>query len=626
MVKINAHERFTTIARKLIPTGQESEYHKHLPEGVTFDEKGNAWLYIPAPEKQKVHTIFTAHMDTVSKELKEIEIVSDGRYLSSNDNTIVGADDKAGIVCLEALILNKVPGLYYFFVEEEGGGRGSAYAAEKMYKKHEDSPVVKHNLDIKHVISFDRYGTNSIISKQSGGICCSDEFVRALSDEFANKGGLFMEDDTGGTFTDSAYFMELVSECTNISVGYYDQHTVHEAQDIIYLQRLCEVLPLISWHELPASRTPKEKSYRSIINKDKPKTKAKTTTYYPRGNTYYDGGWGGWYYDDEDRDYWATPHSNGWDSKKQTKYSNDWKEIPDHVIDRFDTLYDEITTGYNRLVHPICVMYDEMILADFTKKNQELFTIASEDKDDEEYAKFTDVKNVVNIIEELSLGLTISQKDAEFLSDKAKEYFDTTTAYLIQKYVRDGSIITPIDSGTDIVEETKKKDKIITSFAHVPMPNLTTAMAHFSKQIQYKGKDYDMSLCKIVQNIKYHLINEYPDEDLSTILSNLDYLISYKEEKSDDLVDIVFNMLSELALWSEEGYSLVYFYIDKIIPEIDKQNKLRDMLNEYHKDWLDFANVELKEFSTTNSKEDEESQATENETKSSVTLKEVTND
>ena len=53
-----------------------------------------------------------------------------------------------------------------------------------------------------------------------------------------------------------AKFMHIVPECTNISVGYYNEHTTREVQDIVYLQKLCKAVCEIDWDSLPIVRDP----------------------------------------------------------------------------------------------------------------------------------------------------------------------------------------------------------------------------------------------------------------------------------------------------------------------------------------------------------------------------------
>jgi hypothetical protein len=65
---------------------------------------------------------------------------------------------------------------------------------------------------------------------------------------------LYYKPDNTGVYTDSAEFVDLISECTNISVGYYNEHTETEKQDIEHLKKLCLAVCEISWEDLPISR------------------------------------------------------------------------------------------------------------------------------------------------------------------------------------------------------------------------------------------------------------------------------------------------------------------------------------------------------------------------------------
>jgi len=92
--------------------------------------------------------------------------------------------------------------------------------------------------------------------------CCSDEFVKALEEEF-KKNGLEYKDDPTGMWCDSGVFMEMIPECTNISVGYKSEHTFFEEQNITHLEKLVEVVLKIDWKNLPVKRDP-SKVTRSI--------------------------------------------------------------------------------------------------------------------------------------------------------------------------------------------------------------------------------------------------------------------------------------------------------------------------------------------------------------------------
>ena len=47
-----------------------------------------------------------------------------------------------------------------------------------------------------------------------------------------NKNGIELRPDDTGLFTDSANFIGVIKECTNISVGYYNEHSTSEIQNI----------------------------------------------------------------------------------------------------------------------------------------------------------------------------------------------------------------------------------------------------------------------------------------------------------------------------------------------------------------------------------------------------------
>jgi transcriptional regulator with XRE-family HTH domain len=48
--------------------------------------------------------------------------------------------------------------------------------------------------------------------------------------------------------------MEDIAECTNISVGYYNEHRGTEMQNISYLKRLAEASVKVDWENLPIKR------------------------------------------------------------------------------------------------------------------------------------------------------------------------------------------------------------------------------------------------------------------------------------------------------------------------------------------------------------------------------------
>jgi hypothetical protein len=144
------------------------------------------------------------------------------------------------------MIEKKIPGLYYFFIGEERGGIGSNKVASVF-----DS--VEHLRGVKRCVSFDRRNYYSVITEQLGMQCCSDEFASALAKEL-NKSGMNYSLDPTGIYTDSANFIDQIPECTNISVGYFSEHTVSERQNIDFLEKLAKASVKVNWESLPTAK------------------------------------------------------------------------------------------------------------------------------------------------------------------------------------------------------------------------------------------------------------------------------------------------------------------------------------------------------------------------------------
>lgn len=231
---------FLSLTSKTYPAGTEQQLKKFLPKEIQMDKAGNYFIKIGESE-----TAFTCHLDTCSYEQDPVthELLENG-YVRTDGYTILGADDKAGMTILLYMIHHQIPGLYYFFIEEEIGGIGSRNA-------------LIHHKDFfenyKRMISFDRRGTSDVITHQRGIRCCSDEFAFVLSERL-NEKGLSYKPSAEGVFTDSDRFKEVIPECTNVSVGYYDEHTENEHQDIVHLEKLAKACISIDWEALPSVR------------------------------------------------------------------------------------------------------------------------------------------------------------------------------------------------------------------------------------------------------------------------------------------------------------------------------------------------------------------------------------
>lgn len=210
-------------------------------------------------------TLFTAHVDTVHKEDGVNKYTTKGHFIHA-DRDVLGADDGAGVAILLHLIRNDVPAYYIFFQGEEKGGIGSSWLA-----KCDPNLLMEFN----RAIAFDRKETYSIISHQGYTRCASDEFCEKLAAELNTAEGEFMYcPDNTGLYTDTAEFTYLIPECTNISVGYSNEHTIKESLDINHFYLLSKAVLKIDWDSLPTVRNPNViESFETNYSYKKPETK-----------------------------------------------------------------------------------------------------------------------------------------------------------------------------------------------------------------------------------------------------------------------------------------------------------------------------------------------------------------
>lgn len=196
-------------------------------------------------------TMFVAHMDTADhgKSLK-VNHVFKGDWVMTDKTSVLGADDKAGMTVLFYLMQQQVPGFYLFVWGEERGRKGSI-----EFNKHWDVA----DLGFKRCVAFDRKGEDEIITKQAGRIGCSSEFTNALIEAFKAEGMTF-RGSPNGSYTDSFTFFDSIPECTNLAVGYVDQHSTSERQNLAFLEDVCYAAGRIDWEGLPTVQDTKERS------------------------------------------------------------------------------------------------------------------------------------------------------------------------------------------------------------------------------------------------------------------------------------------------------------------------------------------------------------------------------
>jgi len=225
------------------------------PLGVIEDDFGNLMLEIG----DNPRVMFCAHTDTVHRSGGKQECsAAEGSGLvrlhpDERISNCLGADNTAGVWLLMELIKAGTPGLYVFHRGEECGGLGSRWIAEH-------TPGVLAGIEI--AIAFDRRGTTSVITHQFGGRTCSDAFANS----FIAASCMPLRKDDGGTFTDTASYSDLISECTNISVGFDHEHSPRETLDVCHLAKLLASLLSLDWSSLVAARDPREPDEEDRFN------------------------------------------------------------------------------------------------------------------------------------------------------------------------------------------------------------------------------------------------------------------------------------------------------------------------------------------------------------------------
>lgn len=255
---MNIRERFLQLTSSTYPHGRESKLFKFLPDNLFIDEWGNLYVEVG----YNPDCMFCCHLDTYSSGYRhdyydqKVKHIFRKNEIHTDGSSILGADDKAGVVIMLNMIEHSIPGLYYFFLGEELGCLGS--------KKLAKSGVTFPN--IKKVISFDKRGTSSIATFMRGTRSCSDTFAEQLASQL-NRFDLSYELDPDAGSTDSLSFVSIYPECTNLSVGYFNEHTHREYQDMAHLEKLCRATLEIDWSLIPALRDPSTTETREYISR-----------------------------------------------------------------------------------------------------------------------------------------------------------------------------------------------------------------------------------------------------------------------------------------------------------------------------------------------------------------------
>jgi hypothetical protein len=214
------------------------------PLGVKTDEHGN---HIKVVGSENPTILWSSHTDSVHKMAGYQKIDFDGQFIrlpKKSKSNCLGADCAAGVWIMSEMIKANVPGLYVFHAAEEIGCIGSR-------------AIVKHNpellANIKSAIAFDRKGYDSVITHQRSR-CASDAFGNSVATQLPAR----FKNDPTGILTDTKMYMHIVPECSNISVGYFDEHHPEERLDVNHLIELRDHMIKIDASKFVIERDPKQ--------------------------------------------------------------------------------------------------------------------------------------------------------------------------------------------------------------------------------------------------------------------------------------------------------------------------------------------------------------------------------
>lgn len=248
---MNIKNLFLKLTEYTIPHGSEHQLEKFFPKGIEEDGCGNYYIKIGDSK-----TIFTCHMDTACGRYQKVNHIINGNMISTDGTTVLSGDDKNGMTILLYMIYRKVPGTYYFFQGEESGmvGAHCILRSDREFFAEFD-----------RMVSFDRRAYHSVITHQIGRRGCSEQFALDLAGKL-NEHGFNYRPDSTGIFTDSAAFINFIPEVTNLSVGYFNEHSHSERTDIAFLEKLARAACKIKWEELPIGDKSKDDLNRYKYN------------------------------------------------------------------------------------------------------------------------------------------------------------------------------------------------------------------------------------------------------------------------------------------------------------------------------------------------------------------------
>ena len=223
---------------------------------ITQDAFGNRMVRLGSAP-----IMWSCHVDTVAAEggyqMVDFDPMTGLASLRNGKGGMsLGADDGAGVWIMLQMLKAGVEGLYVFHRGEERGCLGSEWIVR-------NTPELLHGIDA--AIAFDRGGTHDVITHQSFGMTASDKFAWSIANQLNRHKGLRFQPDNTGVFTDTNTYADLISECSNLSVGYDRNHGPNETLDVYHAERLLDAMLVLDLDAIEIDRQPGEGGWRSYM-------------------------------------------------------------------------------------------------------------------------------------------------------------------------------------------------------------------------------------------------------------------------------------------------------------------------------------------------------------------------
>ena len=259
--RYNFKNTFLRLTEYTTPGGFETMWWGMIPGSKFLDKWGNIHVTVLNEDNSLPRVMFSCHLDTVCDSyIKPIQqFITKNDFVYTDRSTTLGADCKTGAALMIQMIWSQVPGKYVFHAGEESGLVGSSGLSG--FWIHQSKKI-----EYDYCVAFDRAGYSDVITYQGQRCTCSDEFAKALSAALNLEPLFSYKPCPKGGFTDSYKYRNIIPECTNISVGYFDAHTVDEEQDLLFAELLLKRLTSIQWSKLPVSRDMSEPVRDPILN------------------------------------------------------------------------------------------------------------------------------------------------------------------------------------------------------------------------------------------------------------------------------------------------------------------------------------------------------------------------